>query len=355
MPYRDHVIRDYVPGQTAHLSPQLRSRLHLIGRTRDAGSPPGTFARRNIDRFLLDLTCGSVALQVEAPSYSRLEVQQLLAGGAIDATKPAIETQLILNHQRAIELLTDAEAPLGLDAASLCNLHAALSENLLGDPSDEGRLRTRGELLAGTTLVPIDDAATLAAMFELLLERVRAIPDPFEQSFFLLLQIPYLYPFVALNDAVARLTANIPLLRANLCPITFAEVPYDLYSDGVQANLEYQKTTLLRDVFAWAYTQSCARFGAGRVQEVEPDAIRLRYRAELQAVVRAIVADGLVASEAWLARWGELNGVAADDSAAFVERARELLAGLHEGSVARYGISRAEFERWQQGGGRDHG
>jgi len=353
MPYRDHVLRDYRPGEIWHLSQPRRTKLHELGRTPELAAPPGSFARRHYDRFLLDLTCGSVALELEAPSCSRLEVQQLLTGGAPDPTRNAIETQLILNHKRAIELLMDAESPLGLDGGSLCNLHAALSENLLPDPSDEGRLRWRGVLLPGTSLVPLARESEIAERLNLLLERVTAIPDPFEQAFFLLLQLPYLHPFFALNEAVARVAANIPLVRANLPPLTWVGVPRDIYLDGVRGYIEYQKHHLLRDVFEWGYERSCEQFADGEVREVEPDPIRLRYRRELHGVVREVVLGRVVADAGWLVRWGELKGVAADDRAAFAAAARGLIEAMHQGGIGRYGITRAQFEEWRQASGRD--
>ncbi len=353
MPYRDHVLLDYRPGEIWHLSQPRRTKLHELGRTPELAAPPGTFARRHYDRFLLDLTCGSVALELEAPSYSRLEVQQLLTGGASDPRRSATETQLILNHKRAIELLLDAESPLGLDRGSLCNLHAALSENLLPDPSDEGRLRWRGVLVPGTSLVPLARESEIAERLDLLLDRVRAIPDPFEQAFFLLLQLPYLHPFFALNEAVARVAANIALVRANLCPMTWEGVPRDLYMNGVRGYFEYQKHSLLRDVFEWGYERSCERLAEREVREVEPDPIRLRYRRELHGVVREVALGRVVADAAWLVRWGELNGVVADDMELFATTARMLLEAMHEGVIGRYGITRDQFAEWRQASGRD--
>jgi hypothetical protein len=346
--YREHVIRDHAPGRMWHLPEAMRTKLRELGRTPDAASPPGTFARRHFDRFMLDLTCGSIALELEQPDYSRLEVQQLLEGGTPAQGKNATETQLILNHKRAIELLVDNEPPLGLDGRSLCNLHAALSDNLLADPANEGRLRTGGVVIPGSTLVPLADAESLAAMFELLLERVAAIPDPFEQSFFLLLQLPYLHPFAGVNDAVARIAANIPLVRANLCPLSFIGVSRDLYLDGMRAYVGYQKSQLLREVFAWAYERSCAQFRAAEPRVVAPDPIRLRYRAQLHAVVREVVVERAVVDEAALRAWGERSGVAAEDVQPFAEVAALLLKSLHEGGIGRYGISRQEYERWRR-------
>ena len=353
MPYRDQVLRDYRPGEIWHLSQPRRTKLRELGRTPELAAPPGTFERRHYDRFLLDLTCGSVALELEAPSYSRLEVQQLLTGGAPDPMRSATETQLILNHKRAIELLVDAESPLGLDRGSLCNLHAALSENLLPDPSDEGRLRSRRVLLPGTSLVPLARESEIAERLDLLLDRVRAIPDPFEQAFFLLLQLPYLHPFFALNEAVARVAANIPLVRANLCPMTWEGVPRDVYMNGVRGYFEYQKHSLLRDVFEWGYERSCERLAVSAQTAGEPDPIRLRYRRELHGVVREVVLGRVVADAGWLVRWGELNGVVADDMELFATTARMLFEAMHEGVIGRYGITRDQFAEWRQASGRD--
>ena len=58
--------------------------------------------------------------------------------------KAAIETQMILNHKTAIELLVESAVSAGtagLNRYLLMNLHSALAENLLPNPADEGRVR----------------------------------------------------------------------------------------------------------------------------------------------------------------------------------------------------------------------
>ena len=49
---------------------------------------------------------------------------------------------MILNHKGAIEFLIDPLDEIGFNRFTITNLHALLSENLLGNPSAEGRLRT---------------------------------------------------------------------------------------------------------------------------------------------------------------------------------------------------------------------
>jgi hypothetical protein len=63
-------------------------------------------------------------------------------------------------------------------------------------------------------------------------------------------------------------------------------------------------------------------------------------------VLREVVTERVVADEGWLRRWGELQGVAADDQVAFVATARRLIETMHEGVIGRYRITREEYERW---------
>jgi Fic family protein len=63
-----------------------------------------------------------------------------------------------------------------------------------------------------------------------LLEKANRISDPYEQSFFVMVHLPYLQPFADVNKRTSRLAANLPLIRANLCPLTFLDVPEQAYS-----------------------------------------------------------------------------------------------------------------------------
>ena len=88
-------------------------------------------------------------------------------------------------------------------------------------------------------------------MFTRLIEVGSAILDPFEQSFFLLVHIPYLQPFVDVNKRTSRLSSNIPLIRRNLVPLSFLDVPEQAYVDGVIGVYELKRVELLRDIYVW--------------------------------------------------------------------------------------------------------
>ena len=85
-----------------------------------------------------------------------------------------------------------------------------------------------------------------------------------EQAFFAMVHLPYLQPFEDVNKRVSRLAANLPLIRQNLCPLSFVDVPERAYIDAILGVYELNRIELLRDVFIWAYERSCARYGAVR-------------------------------------------------------------------------------------------
>jgi hypothetical protein len=68
---------------------------------------------------------------------------------------------MILNHKAAIEMLIEDIDKVGLDAFTLQNLHAVLSQNLMRDDAASGRLQRCPVEISGTVeeLTKEDNAA----------------------------------------------------------------------------------------------------------------------------------------------------------------------------------------------------
>ena len=144
--------------------------------------------------------------------------------------------------------------------------------------------------------------------------------------------------------------ANIPLIRGNLCPLSFVDVPERADIDGVLAIYELNRVELLRDVFVWAYQRSSARYSAVRQSLGEPDPFRLRYRAPVAEAVARVVRAGMGKKAATaLARQRALEQVPPADRARFVEIVETELMSLHEGNIARYRLRPVEYQAWRQG------
>jgi hypothetical protein len=151
------------------------------------------------------------------------------------------------------------------------------------------------------------------------------------------------------NKRVSRLAANIPLIKRNLAPLSFTDVPRQTYTEAVLGVYELNKIDLLNDVFMWAYERSAARYAAVRQSLGEPDPFRLRYREQFReliaALVRMRVARKDVATR--IAAWSK-EKIDPSDRQRFADTVEAELIGLHEGNFARYRIRPSEFAAWRQ-------
>ena len=244
--YDDDFLDRYDPAKP-YLSATLRRQLRQMGELGEDQLPAGTYGREVLDRLLIDLSWSSSRL--EGNTYSRLDTVALIQHGELADGKSTVEAQMILNHKSAIEFLVDGASEARLDAHTVLGLHGMLAERLLPNVSDEGRLRKHAVMIGQSVYRPLSLPQRIDEEFRRLLGKVQGIEDPFEQAFFLLVHLPYLQPFADVNKRVSRVVANLPLIRANLCPLTFVGVPELAYAKGILGVYEMTRVELLRDVF----------------------------------------------------------------------------------------------------------
>lgn len=213
------------------------------------------------------------------------------------------------------------------------------------DPLTCGRIRNRAVEIGGSVYLPIAMPQRIEELFGIVMSMAAEIRDPFEQSFFLMVHLPYLQPFEDVNKRVSRLAVNIPLIQYNLCPLSFIDVPQQSYVDATLGVYELNRIELLRDVFVWAYERSCQQYVAVRQQLVPPDTFRLRYRNELTEAVRAIVRNGKPANKTAV-RAGTPATVIKKNQPRFVELVIEEFKTLHAGNAIRFGLRPLEFDSW---------
>lgn len=343
--YRSEFLGSYIPNKTAYLPEETRAELAQSGRVGVTNLPAGTYIRQVLDRLLIDLSWNSSRL--EGNTYSMLETERLLELGEGDPGHTPEETQMILNHKAAIEMLAEQAEEIGFNRYTICNLHALLSDNLLPDPTASGRLRSCAVGIGGSVFHPLEGPQRVEAKFLEILEKAEAIHDPFEQAFFGMVHLPYLQPFEDVNKRVSRLAANIPLVKYNLCPLSFIDVPQDDYIAGLLAVYELNRIEYLRDVFVWAYRRSAVRYPAVVQSLGEPDPFRLRYRTQIGELVRGVVLARMDKSEAvrWIANQAE-EKMEKEHRAQMAEVVERELGGLHEGNIARYRLRPGEFAAW---------
>lgn len=347
--YQRDFLDAYRPNETWYLSESLRGQLHRIGRTADAGAPAGTYGRAILNRLLIDLSWASSHL--EGNTYSRLDTRELIEHGRAARGKAAIETQMILNHRTAIEMLLENIDSARFNRFTLMNLHGTLSENLLPNPADEGRIRRHPVDIGKSVYRPLPTPQQIDDAMDTLLDKADRITDPFEQSFFMMVHLPYLQPFTDINKRTSRLAANLPLFRANLCPLTFLDVPEQAYSRATLGVYEMTRVELLRDLYVWAYERSTQEYLAIRQDLAEPDPLRLAWRDFIRQTLRDVVTRP---------DFDPLSSIRQSVAESVPEQARQdvqaliidELRRLHEGVLARYGLRPSEFAAWKARHGR---
>jgi hypothetical protein len=337
----------YRPNVSFYLTEQDRAHLATVGRQQIAEQPAGTYAKQILSRLLIDLSWNSSRL--EGNAYSLLDTKRLIELGQEAEGRGHLEAQMILNHKDAIEFLVGAADEIGFNRYTILNLHALLANNLLADSTATGRLRYIAVGIERSTFHPLEVPQLIEESFDQIQATATAITDPFERAFFVMVQLPYLQPFDDVNKRVSRLAANIPLIKGNLSPLSFADVPRQAYTEAVLGVYELTKIDLLKDVFIWAYERSAARYAAVGQSLEEPDPFRFRYREQLRELIADLVRARVsrMDAAARIAAWARKK-IDPDVRGRFAELAETELIGLHEGNFARYRIRPSEFAAWRQ-------
>lgn len=344
--YNRSFLDNYQPNSSSYLTKQEKERLAGLGITAQMNAPAGTYAKQILQRLLIDLAWNSSRL--EGNTYSLLDTQRLLDQGVSASDKSASEAQMILNHKDAIEFIVNNTADIDFNRYTTLSLHALLSNNLLPNPAASGSLRTHSVGITGSVYTPPSTPQFIEEMFELMLDKAAQIQDPFEQAFFIMVQLPYLQPFDDVNKRVSRLAANIPLNKKNLAPLSFVEVPDTLYIDGLLGIYELNRIELLKDVFLWAYDRSAKQYAAQRQSLGEPDPFRMQYRDLIRSLISEIITAPHSKAEAIPMIQARALTLPGSDREKFVQTVENELVSLHDGNFARYFVTPPQFKNWQK-------
>lgn len=212
---------------------------------------------RAIENLLIDLSFSSSKL--EGNTYSYLDTEILIKYNNTPEWKTPEETQMILNHKSAIKYIIDNKNEIRLSKIDFQNIHILLGKWLLA----EGYLwniRSSEVNIGGSAYIPLDNHHQLSGEFDHFLEKLNAIKNPFEQSLFILVFIPYFQIFMDINKRTSRIWANIPLIKNGLTPFSFLQIQDRDYIDAILAIYELNDTSLMRDIFVTNYLLNRKRY-----------------------------------------------------------------------------------------------
>lgn len=332
--YNREFLDSYVPDRTFYLSEPDRERLHEAGRPAGPPLPAGTYARRILERLLVDLAWASS--RMEGNTYNILETEQLVRFGEEATGKDRKEAVMILNHKEAIQYLVDHLGEIGITRQDICNIHALLSDGLLIDPAMAGRLRRLPAGITHSSYTPLNDEFAIEEEFAIIIEKAAAIIDPFEQSFFLIVHIPYLQAFDDVNKRTSRVASNIPLLKADLAPMSFITLDDGAYIDGLIGMYELNNVSLLREVYIDAYLASAENYKPLRAEVDAPEKAAVVYRNFVKEAVRRSVLEWKSFTPGNVMNMAAEADIPEQDRQQVVDYVGAQFRGLHEGNAIRF-------------------
>ena len=331
--YNREFIDRYIPNKTPYLSETDRQRLHEAGRL--APAPPlGTYSRHILERLLIDLSWASSRL--EGNTYDILETERLIRFGEEASGKNRKETVMILNHKEAIQYLIEHLEDIAISRSEMLNIHALLADGLLVDPMMGGRLRRAPVGISVSSYRPLDNPFVIEEEFDIFLHKAAAIADPFEQSFFVLVHIPYLQAFHDVNKRTSRIAANIPILKAGLAPMSFLAMDDRAYVAGMLGVYELNNASLLREAYIDAYLASAENYKSLQTELDAPHKAALVYRDFVRKAVRLCVLEHKDFRPDAIREMVAAADIPEADREQVLDYIGKEFHGLHEGNVIRY-------------------
>lgn len=282
----------YQPNRTRYLTDEDRAELAKAGTpVHDPiqAAQGVTYARRVLEELEIDMSWASSRL--EGNSYDILETERLVRSARTAEGKAFQDAVMILNHKHAIRYVVENLDEIDIGWPDLRNIHALLANQLISDPALRGSLRRMPVAIGKCAYVPLDDRFALREELDALLPKAARIDDPFEQAFFLLVHLPYLQPFADVNKRTSRIASLIPLLKADLVPMSFFGINDRDYIRGLLGVYELNDISLFREAFVNGYIASARRYRYLRPEVIYPERVGFEYRRFTGRAVRRCVRD----------------------------------------------------------------
>ena len=247
--YNFDFLGKYIPNSTTFFSKEQLNSLESKIETLWIHTDFYTNNKRLIENILIDLTYSSSFL--EWNTYDYLDTEVLVKFNKIAEDKSKDETQMILNHKKVIEYIMYYKNELDYNKKTFFEVHSVLWENLL---QKEYLWVVRNKMVEiwGCAYTPLDNGFQLNEQFEQFLNTLKQIKNPFEQSLFILVFIPYFQLFMDINKRTSRMLCNLPFLKNNLPLFSLLWVDPKEYITAILAIYELNDVSLL----AWIYVEN---------------------------------------------------------------------------------------------------
>lgn len=255
--YNPDFLRNYIPNETYFFSDSNLKKLQYSVVDLPIDTDFYKTNKRFLETLLIDLSFASSYL--EWNTYSYLDTEVLLKYNEINKEKTAEETQMVLNHKRAIEYMIFYKKELKFDKHTFFEIHSLLWDNLLLK-SDLWIIRNKIVEIWWSTYTPLDNKFRLEEEFEMFLEKLNQIKNPFEQSLFIMVFIPYFQLFLDINKRTSRIMWNLPLIKHNLPVLSLIQLEKKKYIIAILTVYELNNIDVLQNLWTENYLLNVEKY-----------------------------------------------------------------------------------------------
>ena len=294
VPYSHDFLRSYTPNEDHYLSPKQLQHIENKGRTNYSFNLRDESVQLAIRRFMTDIAFNSSRLEGIRSNYP--DTIAFLEDGIQSDTMSPHDAVILRNHYNTIKMIVDGTSSppqpndVGFSEYDIRVIHSQISDGLLKDRKMQGRIRSAPVQITYSRYAPLNNYDVICETFAEMLKKARAIENPFEQSVFISIHLPYLQPFIDCNKRTARVAASIPLLRAGAIPFSWSDTQAETYNEAMVAVYEFNETRPFAEIFTEAYARSCERFEI-MMNAREPSRVEVIYAREISSAVRAYIMD----------------------------------------------------------------
>jgi len=255
--YNPDFLRNYIPNQTYFFSATNLKKLETAIKDLPIDTDFYKTNKRFLEKSLIDLSFASSYL--EGNTYSYLDTEVLLKYNEINKDKSKEETQMVLNHKKAIEYMIYYKKELLFNKQSFFEIHELLGDKLLLK-GDLWVIRSNIVEIWGSTYTPLDNRFQLEEEFTLFLDKLNQINNPFEQSLFIMLFIPYFQLFLDINKRTSRIMGSLPLIKYNLPVLSMIQMTKKNYIISILAMYELNNVELLQQLWTDNYITNLSSY-----------------------------------------------------------------------------------------------
>lgn len=255
--YNPDFLRNYKPNETYFFSEKNLKKLWDSIADLPIDTDFYKTNKRFLETFLIDLSFASSYL--EWNTYSYLDTEVLVKYNEINKEKSEEETQMILNHKKAIEYIIYYKRELDFNKNTFFEIHSLLWEKLLLK-SDLWIIRNKIVEIGWSTYTPLDNRFRLEEEFEIFLEKLNLIKNPFEQSLFINVFIPYFQLFLDINKRTSRIMCNLPLIKHNLPVLSHIQLEKKKYIIAILTIYELNNVDLLQNIWTENYLLNLQKY-----------------------------------------------------------------------------------------------